>query len=298
MYEARQGRRRSCVTPLLGLTTAFVIALTVGASPALADLEKPPKPPQNGPCLDGMKPRQMELAELKLFIANHESSHGLAGDPHVYLDSEGIPTVGIGFNLNRGDAAAQLAGVGANYNAVRAGQTDLTQLQITRLFEQDVARAIVDARALVPGLDSISTARQAVVIDMIFNLGRTGLSRFTSMLTALNQGDYATAAKEMQNSAWYDQTGNRARQDVTLMDRGIVCDPLAPQFIPPMPPPVSPDIPGIPATRPGYTPYPGGVETYQPGWGGSPGGGSALCSISKIEVYYQESWIGVIFIDC
>lgn len=153
MYEAKQGGRRSCVTPLLGLTTAFVIALTVGTSPAFADLEKPPKPPQNGPCLDGMKPRQMELAELKLFIANHESSHGLAGDPHVYLDSEGIPTVGIGFNLNRGDAAAQLAGVGADYNAVRAGRTDLTRLQITRLFKQDVARAIVDARALVPGLD-------------------------------------------------------------------------------------------------------------------------------------------------
>ncbi|MFG1899903.1 glycoside hydrolase family protein [Micromonospora carbonacea] len=276
--------------------------VVLGGGPATAGGPQPPpsRPtePSTGPCPLGKAPRDMEIGEFKDFVAKHESPHGLAGDPHVYVDTKGHPTVGIGFNLDRADARARLAAVGANYDDVRAGRVNLTQVQITILFEQTIAEATTDAYALVPNFDLLSTARQAVLIDMIFNLGRTGVAQFQDMLAALNRGDYETAASEMENSAWKQQMGTRATQDVTLMDRGIVCDPLAPQSIPPMPPPVSPDIPGIPATRPGYTPYPGGVETYQPGWGGSPGGGSALCSISKIEVYYQESWIGVIFIDC
>jgi len=44
----------------------------------------------------------------------------------VYDDSMGIPTIGIGFNLQRSDAPSLIAGVGADYNSVLSGSQCLT----------------------------------------------------------------------------------------------------------------------------------------------------------------------------
>ncbi|WP_422771554.1 glycoside hydrolase family protein [Plantactinospora sp. WMMC1484] len=242
----------------------------------------------------------MEISEFKEFVARHESPHGLAGDPHVYVDTKGHPTVGIGFNLDRADARTRLTAVGADYDDVRAGRVDLTQVQITILFEQTIAEATSDAYSLFPNFDQLSTARQAVLIDMIFNLGRAGVAQFQNMLAALNRWDYETAASEMEKSAWKQQTGTRATQDITLMRRGLMCDPLPPGTIPVIPP-VSSDIPGY--THPGGTGYPSGVTTFQP-WGGDGDGtgdggtGAMRCNFTKIDVFYDNHWITVLDIYC
>lgn len=284
------------------LASVSVMLVVLGGGPATAGGPQPPpsRPtePSTGPCPLGKAPRDMEIGEFKDFVAKHESPHGLAGDPHVYVDTKGHPTVGIGFNLDRADARARLAAVGANYDDVRAGRVNLTQVQITILFEQTIAEATTDAYALVPNFDLLSTARQAVLIDMIFNLGRTGVAQFQNMLAALNRGDYETAASEMENSAWKQQTGTRATQDVTLMRRGLMCDPLPPGVIPVIPP-VSSDIPGY--VHPGGTGYPGGVITFQPSNGDGTGDGGTdtmRCNFRKIEVFYNNHWITVLDIYC
>jgi len=43
----------------------------------------------------------------------------------VYNDSLGIPTIGIGFNLERSDAPALIAGLGLDYDSVLDGSTCL-----------------------------------------------------------------------------------------------------------------------------------------------------------------------------
>ncbi|MFF3855607.1 glycoside hydrolase family protein [Micromonospora sp. NPDC002575] len=287
---------------LVGVSVMFVAAVVVGPDPATADgPQRPPTRPTEpsaGPCPIGKAPRDMEISEFKDFVAKHESPRGLAGDPHVYVDTKGHPTVGIGFNLDRADARARLAAVGANYDDVRAGRVDLTQVQITILFEQTIAEATSDAYTLLVNFDQLSTARQAVVIDMIFNLGRAGVAQFHNMLAALDRGDYETAASEMENSAWKQQTGTRASQDVTLMRRGMMCDPLPPGVVPVIPP-VSSDIPGY--AHHGGTGYPGGVTTFQPsnGTGTADGGTGVLrCNFKKIDVFYNDHWITVLDIYC
>jgi hypothetical protein len=52
----------------------------------------------------------------------------------MYLDSEGIETVGAGFNLRRPDARERLAEVGADFDAVFSGAQQISQTQSEKLF--------------------------------------------------------------------------------------------------------------------------------------------------------------------
>lgn len=69
---------------------------------------------------------------------------------------------------------------------------------------------------------SLCAARQAVLMDMCFNLGWPRLSGFRKMLAALRISDYAGAAKEMEDSAWFRQVGKRAKTLQKIMLTGVV----------------------------------------------------------------------------
>ena len=59
-----------------------------------------------------------------------------------------------------------------------------------------------------------------MLVDMCFNLGLSGLKKFTKMLTALEAGDFDTAADELLNSRWDGQVGRRARENAAMMKSG------------------------------------------------------------------------------
>jgi len=62
--------------------------------------------------------------------------------------------------------------------------------------------------------------RQAVLVDMAFNLGRAGLASFQKMRAALALGDFERAAAEMLDSLWARQVGRRARELAEMMQTG------------------------------------------------------------------------------
>lgn len=134
----------------------------------------------------------------------------------VYHDTVGVPTVGIGFNLQRNDAADRLAAVGANLQQVLNG-TALTNDQINVLFRQDVGDAEQVARGLVNNFDNLPANARLVLVDMAFNMGPRRLGGFHNFLQAVNNGNYDAAADEMVNSRWYNQVGNRSRELERMM---------------------------------------------------------------------------------
>jgi GH24 family phage-related lysozyme (muramidase) len=139
---------------------------------------------------------------------------------HVYVDTMGHPTVGVGFNLDRTGAAAQLEAVSANYEEVRAGTQALTDDQITTLLKGDIETALGHAESAVSNFGSLTAARQFVIVDMIFNLGTAGFGQFHHVISAIEAGDWETAGEQMQASAWYGQVGHRAQEDVKMMKGG------------------------------------------------------------------------------
>jgi lysozyme len=82
--------------------------------------------------------------------------------------------------------------------------------QIAAALDQDMAEAEADARALVPLLDQLSEPRQAVLINMAFNLGRQKLSYFAGFLGAVRDQRWALAASCMLDSRWARQVPKRA----------------------------------------------------------------------------------------
>lgn len=152
------------------------------------------------------------VREMIKFVEPFEGRHD-----KTYLDSKGIPTVGIGFNLQRPDARERMTAVGANYDRILAGQDRLTAEQIDSLLAHDMENFIEDARGIVDNFDSLPKIAQMVIADMTFNMGPNRFGGFKKAIAAFEINDYATAADEMQDSAWYTDVGDRSVHHVSAI---------------------------------------------------------------------------------
>jgi lysozyme len=171
--------------------------------------------PQQGPAL--MAPVVAEAAPAPDFgqglyeqVRLHEGSR-----EYAYEDTEGNPTIGIGFNLADKDNKKILAGMGYNVKDVIAKKVRLTEPVIQELYKTSIAKATKDATNWLPNLSEQPESVQKAVIDMSFNLGATRLGGFVKTRAALINKDYKEAAKQMMDSPWAKQVGKRAN---TLSD--------------------------------------------------------------------------------
>lgn len=126
---------------------------------------------------------------------------------NIYLDSKGIPTIGIGFNLQEPANRRILAKYGITDQQLKSG---LSESQIKTLFSESLKRAKQDALKYLPDLYNHPTQVQNAIIDMAFNLGYTRLSKFKDLRKSLMDKDYKKASEDMINSLWAKQVGNRA----------------------------------------------------------------------------------------
>ena len=68
----------------------------------------------------------------------------------------------------------------------------------------------IECEKNVKAWDKLNTPRKSVVIDMVFNMGWSTLSKFKKFLAAMDNENWAEAAIEMQDSKWFRQVGKRA----------------------------------------------------------------------------------------
>jgi len=111
-----------------------------------------------------------------------------------YYDSLGNLTVGIGHKLVKGDAIKE------RYSPD----------EITQFFKQDLETAVNGAKKIWMNYDKLPHNIQLVLLDLVFNMGIKGVSKFTKMNKAISLLDYQTAAKELRDSLYFKQVGNRA----------------------------------------------------------------------------------------
>lgn len=138
---------------------------------------------------------------------------------HVYMDSEGIRSIGVGFNLEKAGAQEQIESVGADYDEVLSGREGLTDSQIQALFDQDMNTAVSCASLWLPQWSILGLSPQSAIADMAFNLGCTRLAGFKCLRKALSRSppDFKWAVEEMRDSKWCDQVGARCDRDIACM---------------------------------------------------------------------------------
>ena len=132
----------------------------------------------------------MDMDRLLQSVKKHEGYRN-----KVYLDTLGKRTVGVG------------------HLCVEDFWEDNKEYEekfLMTILKHDLQTAIKGAdRVLVecPVLDDLA---EEIIIEMVFQLGETGVSKFKNMIKALKIPDYQTAAIEMLDSKWAKQTPERA----------------------------------------------------------------------------------------
>ena len=88
--------------------------------------------------------------------------------------------------------------------------TSVSESRVIEAFEQDCENVLRDCNILYPDFDDLPEEAQQVIANMMFNMGRTRLSKFKGMKRGVDARDWNTAADEMVDSTWYKQVTNRA----------------------------------------------------------------------------------------
>lgn len=113
----------------------------------------------------------------------------------AYLDTLGIPTIGVGHT-------------GPEVHLGLVWSDDL----IDRTLDADIAAKAAQVEASLPWLKSLNEPRQAVLLQMAFQMGTKGLLGFPKTLAAVHDGRWQDAFDGMIASKWAQQTPNRARR--------------------------------------------------------------------------------------
>lgn len=118
----------------------------------------------------------------------------------------GIPTIGYGHT--KGVAA------------VDVGRRRCTKEEAEAWLADDIGDALAELDRRWPWWRRLPRGVRLVLVDMAFNLGAPRLAGFRKMLSALERGDFSTAAAEARDSRWFRQVGRRARRNVAIIAKG------------------------------------------------------------------------------
>ena len=135
----------------------------------------------------------MNLERLMESVKKHEGYRN-----KVYLDTLGKRTVGVG------------------HLCVEDFWEDDKEYEEKFLMDillDDLQNAIKGARELKEehSCTDIDEIAQEILVEMVFQLGKNGVSKFRNMWKALSEKNYIGASYEMLDSRWAKQTPNRAK---------------------------------------------------------------------------------------
>ena len=122
-------------------------------------------------------------------LENIKESEGFRN--RVYKCTEGYDTIGYGFAVK--DLVMD---------------KDIADM----ILERKVAELRLRVEQKFPFIDSMPESVQDVMIEMCFQLGVSGFSKFKKTIQYLMTKQFKEAAVEMLDSKWYKQTPNRAKK--------------------------------------------------------------------------------------
>ena len=136
----------------------------------------------------------MNKEKLKKQLIKHE---GMVLKP--YQCTAGKLTIGVGRNLEA---------------------KGISKPEALEMLYNDINEIFDRLRDAWPKIILLDDVRTNVLVNMAFNMGVAGLMKFSKMFNALALTDYEQAAKEMLDSKWAKQVGDRAIELAEQMKTG------------------------------------------------------------------------------
>ena len=135
----------------------------------------------------------MNMDRLLESVKKHEGYRN-----KVYLDTLGKRTVGVGHLC---------------VEDFWEDDKEYEEKFLMTILEHDLQTAIKGAKKLMEdhGCADIDEQAEEILIEMVFQLGKNGVSKFKNMWKALAEKNYIGASYEMLDSRWAKQTPNRAK---------------------------------------------------------------------------------------
>ena len=141
----------------------------------------------------------MNMDRLLESVKKHEGYRN-----KVYLDTLGKRTVGVGHLC---------------VEDFWEDDKEYEEKFLMTILEHDLSSAIKGANDLMAenGCMDMNEKAHEIIIEMVFQLGKTGVSKFKNMWKALSGLEYSAAADQMLDSRWAKQTPNRANGMADVM---------------------------------------------------------------------------------
>ena len=98
--------------------------------------------------------------------------------------------------------------------------TEISEERVRSCFDSDLDLAISECGALYGEREfgEFPDEVQQILVNMMFNMGRTRLSKFKNFTAALQEGNWKRAAVEGRDSRWHKQVTNRAERLMSRME--------------------------------------------------------------------------------
>jgi GH24 family phage-related lysozyme (muramidase) len=211
--------------------TAAETTAGTSAAPQVASSTTTPASGQTAAAPDLPSPQRTPAGRVDVEALRRDLLRWEGNCRHMYRDSEGFVTTGIGHLLRTADEAVKLPWVHAStgqpaspseVRAAFAGVAGMPTGHKAPYYERgsdlrlspDVVRDLADRRLereFLPGIrrhfphfDSYPAPAQSALVDMAYNLGVAGLGNFKKLIAACERGDFATAATESHRKSCRD----------------------------------------------------------------------------------------------
>ena len=127
---------------------------------------------------------------MSKLISTLERHEGFRSRP--YLDTVGVWTFGHGFTFITEDESRVVL-----------------KMKVRKIKKELGTRLL-----------GMSWNRKDVIVNMAYNLGVAGVLSFKNMWAAIDRKDWEEAARQMLQSKWHIQVGNRAKELAKIMVEG------------------------------------------------------------------------------
>jgi lysozyme len=132
---------------------------------------------------------------IKDYLIKHE---GLKLKP--YRCTAGKLTIGVGRNLD---------------------DKGISEKEALVMLGNDLSECVDDLEKIFPECwESLSYNKKLALIDMRFQLGGKGFRGFKRLIAGVKTGNWTLAKFSIENSLYYKQTMNRAKENIKLLEEG------------------------------------------------------------------------------